>query len=222
MITPNWCLELILVTLGQELFEPITTCCLEYLTWKATFLLAMTSGRRASELHILCCKPPYIWFTSDGVTIFMRLGFLPKVPSKANICCAIYVPATHNHLDKALCNLCVCRALNEYVALSGRKVPPSSLLLVADGSRANPFLRSGCLAGWSSALNMHMTNMISPSQRGSRATTLARSLSYMLTWLVVTHRPSVRLPLGNPSAHLPNIIGSTLSPTPMPSLAGEF
>ena len=77
MIAPTWCLELVLATLGQEPFKPITTCCLKYPTWKTTFLLAMTSGHRVLELHALCCKPLYIWFTPAGVTLFTRLGFLP-------------------------------------------------------------------------------------------------------------------------------------------------
>ena len=61
MITPNWCLELVLASLGQEPFEPITACRLKYLTWKTAFLLAMTAESQsctpyAANLHttLLC------------------------------------------------------------------------------------------------------------------------------------------------------------------------
>ena len=55
MILPIWCLELILAALTKALFEPSGTCRLKYLTWKTVFLLAITSGRRTSEMHALCC-----------------------------------------------------------------------------------------------------------------------------------------------------------------------
>ena len=34
IITPTWCLELVLATLGREPFEPVMMCRLKYLTWK--------------------------------------------------------------------------------------------------------------------------------------------------------------------------------------------
>ena len=45
----------------------------------------------------------------------MRLGFLPKFYTKKNVSRPIFVPAMHNQTDVALCKLCVCRALSEYV-----------------------------------------------------------------------------------------------------------
>ena len=53
MITPAWCLELVLAALIRAPFEPIETCRLKYVTWKTAFLLAITSGCRASEMHAL-------------------------------------------------------------------------------------------------------------------------------------------------------------------------
>ena len=76
MITPSWCLELVLAALTKAAFEPIMTCPLKYLTWKTAFLLAITSTRRASEMHILSCKPAYLFFSIVGVTLFTRLSFL--------------------------------------------------------------------------------------------------------------------------------------------------
>ena len=55
MITPAWCLELVLAALTKAPFEPIATCPLKYLTWKTAFLLSVTSACRASEMHALSC-----------------------------------------------------------------------------------------------------------------------------------------------------------------------
>ena len=118
-ILPTWCLELVLVALNQALFEPIETCHLKYLTWKTVFPLAITSGCKASDMQALCCKEPYIRFSSTGVTLFTNLEFLPKVYTKANMLRPIFVPAMHNPTDGTLHRLCVRRALNEYVRCSG-------------------------------------------------------------------------------------------------------
>jgi len=136
MILPTWCLELVLATLSEPPFEPIRTCRLKYLTWKTVFLLAITSGRRASEMHALCCKPPYIRFSSAGVTLFTNLEFLPKVYTKANASRPIHVPAMRNPRDGALRKLCVRRALNEYVRRSGTyRLDGATQLFVAYGGR---------------------------------------------------------------------------------------
>ena len=141
MTLPYWCLELVLVALTKVPFEPIETC-LNNLTWKTVFLLAITSGRRASEMHALCYKPPYIRFSSAGDTLFMRLEFLgTKVCTKANVSPPIFVLAMRNLTNGALRRLCVCRALNEYVRRSSdfRQDSTAQLFVVyCDESRANP------------------------------------------------------------------------------------
>ena len=90
MITPTWCLELVIATLARNISNHSD---LLPQVPDLTFLLVITSGHRASEMHTLCCKPPYIWFSPAGVTLFTSLEFLPKVSTKANVDCAIYVPA---------------------------------------------------------------------------------------------------------------------------------
>ena len=102
-----------MAALNQAPFEPIETSCLKYLTGKTVFLLAITLGRMASELHAFCYRELYIRFSSTGVTLFMNIGLLPKVYTKANASLPIFVPAMRNRTDGALCRLCVRRALNE-------------------------------------------------------------------------------------------------------------
>ena len=115
---PTWCLELVLASLTKAPFEPIETCRLKYLAWKTVFLLAITSGHRASELHALCCRITYIRFSSTGVTLFVKVDFIPKVYTKANVVQPIYVPAMRNQSDLTLRKLCVNRTLDAYVRRS--------------------------------------------------------------------------------------------------------
>ena len=53
MIMLGLCLELVLAAFSKVPFEPLATCLLKHLTWKIVLLLAITSSRRASELHLL-------------------------------------------------------------------------------------------------------------------------------------------------------------------------
>ena len=93
MIAPTWCLELVLVALTKDPFEPIVTYPLKYLTWKTAVLAAITSTHSASEMHALSCKAPYLMFSNVGVMLFTRLGFFPRVVTKASASYPIVVPA---------------------------------------------------------------------------------------------------------------------------------
>ena len=153
---------------------------------------------------------------TTGVTVFTRLGFLPKVAPAANASRAIYVPTMHNHTDKALRKLCVRRVLNDALAPSGRKVCHSSLLLTADGSRANSKKRLSCLLVECIKYAYDKNNPPIPVGVNGHQT------HKMAVTYQPTLRPFVQLPLGNPYAHLPSTTSSTPSPTPTPSLTGEF
>ena len=48
---PKWNLSLVLQRLTQPPFEPQEEAALKFLTWKKVFLLALTSGKRRSEIH---------------------------------------------------------------------------------------------------------------------------------------------------------------------------
>ena len=80
-LVPGWSLDLVLAALKRHTFEPIRLAFLKYLTWKTVFLLAITSARRASELHALCYKEPYLAMSSTDVVLYLNIDFLPKVSS---------------------------------------------------------------------------------------------------------------------------------------------
>ena len=185
--------------------QPIKNCHLKDLTWKMAFLLAITSGRKASEMHVLCCKPPHIRFSPASVTLFTRLPQgLHQEPIRlmSSISLQCTTKKIEHYADSVSTghSMSMCSAQ----APSGRKAHFSSVLHMADRSSENPSPRSGSQAGWLSTLNMHTTSMTSPHQMGLRATRPARWLSHTLTWLVLTLRPSVRPPLGKPPAHFPS------------------
>ena len=114
-LVPPWSLELVLAALAKAPFEPLNTISLKLLTWKTVFLLAISSARRASELHALRIDEPYMSWNASGVTLFPDLAFLPKVASKFACSQPICVPALQEESDPRLRNLCVRRVLKYYV-----------------------------------------------------------------------------------------------------------
>ena len=79
----------------QSLFRTLLDLPTQILTWKSAFLLAITSARRASEMHTLSCETVYHRFLSAGVTLFTKPSFLAKVPTKANTIRPILVSIMH-------------------------------------------------------------------------------------------------------------------------------
>ncbi|KAM7139060.1 uncharacterized protein RBU57_016237 [Macrochelys suwanniensis] len=64
---PTWDLSLVITRFMGAPFEPMATCSLLYLSWKTTFLVAITSARRVSEIRALTSEPPYMVFHKDKV-----------------------------------------------------------------------------------------------------------------------------------------------------------
>ncbi|KAJ1178964.1 hypothetical protein NDU88_004203 [Pleurodeles waltl] len=65
--SPPWELNVVLSRLMLPPFEPIHKASLQHLTWKAAFLVAITSARRVSEIQALCAQEPYTVFHSAKV-----------------------------------------------------------------------------------------------------------------------------------------------------------
>ena len=53
---PSWNLEFVLWSLTEAPFEPIGTATLQYVSWKALFLLLLASGARRAEVHAIDYK----------------------------------------------------------------------------------------------------------------------------------------------------------------------
>ena len=135
-IAPPWSLELVLASLKTSPYEPLRLADDKHLTWKVAFLVALTSARRASEIHALRADPPYISFSTTTVTLFTDVGFLPKVSSRFHATMPLELPALRDESDSSLRLLCVRRALNYYLERSKRyRQADVSQLFVCYGSK---------------------------------------------------------------------------------------
>ena len=120
IMVPPWSLEVVLSALKKPPFEPLETCLvkgasLRWVTLKTVFLVAITSARRASEIHALVAEPACLSFGSTSVIAIPRTTFRPKVESKWHCNLPIVLPAMDKDTDPALHKLCVRRALKFYL-----------------------------------------------------------------------------------------------------------
>ncbi|XP_060546629.1 uncharacterized protein LOC132711500 [Pantherophis guttatus] len=78
---PTWDLSKVLSSLTQSPFEPLRTTSLKFLSFKVSFLVAITSARRISELAALSIRQDLSVFHHDKVVLRLDPTFLPKVNS---------------------------------------------------------------------------------------------------------------------------------------------
>lgn len=76
---PPWDLNLVLSKLTVPPFKPLASCSLLLLSWKVSFLIAITSAQRVSEIRALMSEPPYTMFYKDKVQVRPHTAFLLKV-----------------------------------------------------------------------------------------------------------------------------------------------
>ena len=121
-LTPKWDLSWVLVCLQKPPFEPLDKASKFHVTIKTTFLLALATAKRCSEIHALAMDSQHLRFNqSDGsVSLILKSGFLAKnqlpsvkpdpivVPSLARIC-------KWEHTDRLLCPV---RALKFYLKMT--------------------------------------------------------------------------------------------------------
>jgi hypothetical protein len=119
-VLPTWRLELVLAALNKGPFEPLNVADLKHLTWKAVFLVAITSARRVSELQALCHMEPYTVFRDSGVTLATNSGFVPKVNSAFHTSQVLELPALHGETSLHLRKLCVRRTLKYYLEATAK------------------------------------------------------------------------------------------------------
>jgi integrase len=117
-VWPDWNLDIVLEALCKPPYEPALASTLRAFTLKTVFLLALTSGRRASEIQALAIDDYIVWHPSDGgVTLHFRPSFLAK-NERSDFSVK---PITLSRLDKTagdrrLC--CPVRAIKWYLKKS--------------------------------------------------------------------------------------------------------
>ena len=134
---PDWNLSLILCCLSRPPFEPLKLALDKHLTWKTSFLLALASAKRVSELHDLSFRVchSHRW---RSCTFSFLPDFLDKTqnPSIPDSCFKEFsVPSLDdfigNDWDKLL--LCRSRALRKYILQTEQFRPGIEGLFVSTG-----------------------------------------------------------------------------------------
>nr|XP_032642405.1 uncharacterized protein LOC116828359 [Chelonoidis abingdonii] len=151
--SPTWDLNLVLSRLMGPPFEPLATCSLLYLSWKTSFLVAITSARRVSELRALVVDPPYTIFHKDKVQLRPHPAFLPKVVSpfhlNQDIFLPVFFPKPHTcRRDQQLHTLDVRRALAFYISRTKAfRRSPQLFIAVAERMKGLP-VTSQRISSW--------------------------------------------------------------------------
>ena len=122
---------MVLDAITKAPYYPLHLCALKHLTLRNVFLLAITSARRASELHALTLDR--LVRHAGGYTAHVAEGFLPKVASDWHVNLPMEFPATASADDAELRKLCVASSLDAYVSATQSVRAETSQLLVAMG-----------------------------------------------------------------------------------------
>ena len=114
---PSWNLSLVLHQLTKAPFEPLREASLKHLTFKTTFLLALGSGKRRSEIHAWQHKNIRHQTDWSKVSLYPSPSFLSKnqlAEEGPGSVAPVVIPALAPTLDKSLQSdrsLCPVRAL---------------------------------------------------------------------------------------------------------------
>ena len=122
---PQWDLNLVLQAMRRLPFEPLSVDRIQWLTWKAAFLVAITMAKRIGEIQAFSIDQRYISFNRDaqgqvlGVRLRLNPFFIPKVNTDQNRETEIYLPAfcprSIPTSTSTLYRCCPARALDVYV-----------------------------------------------------------------------------------------------------------
>jgi hypothetical protein len=106
----SWNLEFVLHVLKAAPFEPIGRASNKFLALKTVFLLAITSARRASELHVLRRGAGHVQ-NATNVSLWPDVAFMPKVNSTFHMTQPLVLSALYVEPDITSSLLCVRHTL---------------------------------------------------------------------------------------------------------------
>ena len=108
---PKWNLSVVLNELTKAPFEPMKDTDLKHLTLKTTFLLALASGKRRSEIHAWVANKVSNLGQWEKVALFPSSDFIAKNQSVS----LVTIPALTTIVDRqfkedrTLCPVCTLR-----------------------------------------------------------------------------------------------------------------
>ena len=143
-LLPSWDLAVVLEGLRKPPFAPSKSISMKCLTWKTAFLIAITSGRRCSEMQALGRKSPYIRFEAGGVRLRTVPGFLPKTATPIHLGQDIVVP---EYSEKELCPR---RTIKIYIKRTTEVVSNSEnhLFVTFGGQEKGRQVSKRTISGW--------------------------------------------------------------------------
>ncbi|XP_034290509.1 uncharacterized protein LOC117675694 [Pantherophis guttatus] len=117
---PTWDLNKVLLALTGPPFEPLREVSLKFLSFKAAFLVAITSARRISELAALSVRQDLCIIHPDRVILRLDPAFIPKINStfhrSQEIILPNFCPFPRHRLETVWHKLDVRRALKIYIS----------------------------------------------------------------------------------------------------------
>ncbi|CAJ0920217.1 unnamed protein product [Ranitomeya imitator] len=117
-----------------------------------TFLVAITSIRRVSELAALSCRPPFLVIHQDKVVFRPPPYFLPKVVStfhlNEDIVLPSFCPAPTHPLERSLNKLDLVRAVRIYLDRTSTFRKTDSFFVIPDGTRQGQPASKATIARW--------------------------------------------------------------------------
>ncbi len=138
---PPWDLEVVLKTLSQPPFEPLTSVGLKELSLKTILLLALASAKRIGDLHAFSVSSDCIRFgpRDCSVTLRPRLGYVPKslstsFRSQTVSLSALAAELSSSQRANAQAAVCPVRALRIYIDRSASFRQSDQLFVCYGGS----------------------------------------------------------------------------------------
>lgn len=144
---PTWDLSVVLEALSHEPFFPLENVSLWDLTLKVTFLIAITSAKRVSEIQALQAKEPCLIFYPDKVVLKPSDRFIPKVSSSFHFNQELCLPTLSTEQGDPH-PLDIKSNIQAYLLATSNLRKTEDLLVIPHGFRRGQAATSRTIAAW--------------------------------------------------------------------------
>ncbi|XP_034289496.1 uncharacterized protein LOC117675183 [Pantherophis guttatus] len=149
---PTWDLNKVLTSLTKPPFEPLQEVNFKFLSFKVSFLVAITSARRISELASLSVRSDLCIFHTDRVVLRLDPAFIPKVNStfhrSQELILPNFCPHPRHRLEKVWHTLDVRRALKVYLSRTSSFRRTEALFISFQPSTMGARVSSSTVGRW--------------------------------------------------------------------------
>ena len=151
---PSWNLSLVLHQLTKAPFEPLREASFKHLTFKTTFLLALGSGKRRSEIHAWQHKNIRHQTDWSKASLYPSPSFLSKnqlAKEGPGSVAPVVIPALAPTLDKSLRSdrsLCPVRALRYYLDMTSDLRQNKELVFVSFQKGFDKDISPATISSW--------------------------------------------------------------------------